>query len=605
MGLISEFRTSLENPQTPLSFPAEWLLDIFNGGRTDSGIRVSELIALQVTTVLACTELKAGAVASLELRPFEKTFNRDGRLNRRIAYDHDLWDILHDEPNDEMSSFTLRKTVQAHRMLWGNGYIEIQRDGGNRVVALWPRNPARTKIRRAAEKMTINGELLHPGDLFFATTEGQEMTPIFVEDAMNEGHTTERGILAADMISLPGLALDGRIGQDVVQLGRNAIGLALATEKFGGKFFGNGALGYGIFKLPGRMSPEDFEAFKRELAEAWGGENMNRPMVLQGGEDYVPTSTKPNEGQFIESRNFQISEVCRVMGNVPPHMVGVTEKSSRANVEQIGQEFLTFSLRPDLVCWEHELKRKLFPRPTIGRNAGKQFGVFFDTWPLVTPAAADLRQFIQAMVQWGVWAPNDARARLNDNPINDAAADSTWMQINMAPVDALFETPALPGAADDDENSDEKDADDEGAKPGAKKDKNKRNHLLFDRTCRAYSRLFRDAFGRIATRSNADLKTFRQVFQPVLVSIGEELEQYAAQLLGTDANPDGFERSTFLAGYLETMLHRYLNEGWSQLNGQTDAASTRELRRAVRALAVEAYRNAATSAAKKETEVES
>lgn len=606
MGLISEFRTSLENPQTPLSFPAEWLLDIFNGGRTDSGIRVSELIALQVTTVLACVELKSGAVASLDFRIFEKTVNPDGRLNRRIAHDHDLWDLIHDEPNEEMSSFTLRKTVQAHRMLWGNGYIEIQRDGGNRAVALWPRNPARTKIRRAAEKMTINGELVMPGDLFFSTTEGQEMTPIFVEDATNEGHTTERGILAADMISLPGLALDGRIGQDVVQLGRNAIGLALATEKFGGKFFGNGALGYGIFKLPGHMAPEDFEVFKRELAEAWGGENQQRPLVLQGGEDYVATSTKPNEGQFIESRNFQISEVCRVMGNVPPHMVGVTEKSSRANVEQIGQEFLTFSLRPDLLCWEQEFRRKMFPRPNMGRNAGRMFGVMFDTWPLITPAAADLRQFVQAMVQWGVWAPNDARARLNDNPIADAAADSTWMQINMAPVDQLFATPALPGAGeedDDEADDDEKGAGNQGSGKPAKKDKGKRNQLLVDRICRAYSRLFRDAFGRIAARSSADMKGFRQVFLPVLVSIGEELETHAAQLLGTVANPDGLEGSRFLTGYLETMLHRSQNEGWASANGHGDVICERELRRAVRALAVEAYRNAATGAAKELTEV--
>jgi len=600
MGLISEFRSSLENPQTPLSFPAEWLLDIFNGGRTDSGIRVSELIALQVTTVLACVELKAGAVGSLDLKIFEKTVNSDGRMNRRIAHDHDLWDLLHDEPNGEMTSFTLRKTVQAHRMLWGNGYIEIQRDGGNSPVALWPRNPARMKVRRATEKFIVNGELVRPGDLFYATTEGQEMSPVLVDEAMNEGHATERAILPADMLHIPGLTLDGRIGQDVVQLGRNAIGLALATEKFGGKFFGNGALGYGIFKLPGQLSPEDFAIFKSEVNEAWGGENMQRPLILQGGQDYTPTSTKPNEGQFIESRNFQISEVCRVMGNVPPHMVGVTEKTSRANVEQIGQEFLTFSLRPDLLCWEQEFRRKLFPHPTIGRNAGKKFGVFFDTWPLVTPAAADLRAFIQAMVQWGVWAPNDARARLQDNPIASEAADSTWMQINMAPVGQLFETPALPG--DPSGNQAEPDDSNEGVE-GKLKNKGKRDRLVH-RVSRAYSRLFRDAFGRISARSHADLKTFRQVFLPVLVSIGEELEQHAAQLLGTAPNPDGFEASRFLSGYLETMHHRAQNESWATANGDADAICERELMRAVKAIAVEAYRTAATSAAKQETEVE-
>ncbi len=599
MGLISEFRTSLENPQTPLSFPAEWLLDVFNGGRTDSGIRVSELTALQVSTVFACVMLKGGAVASLDFRIFEKRVGTDGRVSKLIAHDHDLWDLIHDEPNDEMSSFTMRLTVQAHRMLWGNGYIEIQRDGGNRPVALWPRNPAKTKVRRAVQKISIQGELLLPGQLFYATTEGQESGggPIAIDQAVNEGYVSERPILPADMIHLPGLALDGRIGQGVIQLARNAIGLALATEKFGGKFFGNGALGYGVFKLPGLLAPEDFEKFKQEVQEAWGGENAQRPLVLEGGVEYVPTSTKPNEGQFIESRNFQIAEVCRVMGNVPPHMVGVTEKSSRANVEQIGQEFLTFSLRPDLVCFQQEFKRKLFPRKTVGRNAGRQFGVFFDTWPLVTPAANDLRTFIQAMVQWGVWAPNDARERLNDNPIADPAADSTWMQINMAPLDQLYSTPALPGVENDSSN--------EGEQGDGNKNRSKghRQDLLIDRICRVYSRLFRDAFGRITTRSSADLKTFRQIFLPVLVSIGEELERYAAQILNADTPPDGIESSRFLAGYLETMLHRAQNEGWASANGDGDVICARELRRAVKSLAVEAYRSVATAAAKHETEV--
>jgi len=603
MGLISEFRSSLENPQTPLSFPAEWLLDIFNGGRTDSGIRVSELTALQVTTIYSCVELKAGAIGALELKIFEKIINPDGRLNRRTDHDNDLWDLLHEEPNHEMSSFTMRKCVQAHRMLWGNGYIELQRDGGDRVVALWPRNPARTKVRRAREPMLIRGEIIRAGEMFYATTEGMETAAMDVEESVNESYTSERAILPADMISLPGLALDGRVGQDVIQLARNAVGLALATEKFGGKFFGNGALGYGIFKIPGNLTPEDFQAFTREVQEAWGGENQQRPLVLQGGEDYVATSTKPDEGQFIESRNFQIAECCRVMGNVPPHMVGSTEKIRAANVEQIGQEFLTFSLRPDLICWQQEMDRKLFPRPTIGRNAGKKFAVMFDTWPLVTPAAADLRTFIQAMVQWGVWAPNDARARLNDNPLSDAGADATWMQINMAPVDQLYETPALPGPGGEPEAN----QDDEGEEPDTKPSKGKgngnRSRLLVQRVSRVYSRLFRDAFGRISARSNLDLAAFRQVFLPVLVSIGEELEHYAAQMFPADLSPDALSSSSFLAGYLETMLHRARNEKWAQANGNADSIAQKELLRAVRALAVEAWRNAATAAAKQETEV--
>jgi hypothetical protein len=245
----------------------------------------------------------------------------------------------------------------------------------------------------------------------------------------------------------------------------------------------------------------------------------------------------------------------------------------------------------------------MLPSPERGRNAAKRFGVFFDTWPLVTPSANDLRAFVQAMVQWGVWEPNDARERMHMNPLDTPAADSTWMQINMAPVAQLFETPALPGAGGDDQG------DNEDAKPGATKDKAGRarrgDRILITRVSRAYSRLFRDAFGRMCRRSQADEATFRQVFMPVLVSIGEELEQYAAQILDTAVNSDGIESSRFLAGYLGTMFHRFEGEEWPSANGSAQEICDRELSRAIRALAIEAYRNAATAAAKLETEVQS
>ncbi len=606
MGLISETRTSLENPQTPLSFPAEWLLDIFNGGRTDSGIRVSEMTALQVTAVYACCEIKGGAIGALDLKIFEKIARSDGRLKRDILHDHDYSDLLDHQPNPEMSAFTMKKTVQVHRMLWGNGFIELQRDAFGRVIAMWPRNPGRIRPHRASTPIPIttsDGITLNarPGQMIYITTEGMEAESMDPQAPQTDaaGPHGDRYIFADDVLHIPGLSLDGRIGQDVIQLARNAVGMALATEKFGGKLFGNGAMGRGVFEIPGTMSPEDMNNLRKEIQEAWGGENVHRPMVLDAGMKYVATSATPNEAQFIDTRNFQICEVARTF-NMPPHMLGITEKTSRANTEQIGQEFVTFSLRPDLRAWEQEIKRKMFATPDRGRSAKRVFGVFFDTWPLVTPSAADLKSMVQVMIQWGVWEPNDARERMQMNPIDGDAADSTWMQINMAPVDQLFETPALPGAVDDDAG-DETQPDD---KPATGKKKNGRNEVLAQRIYRAYSRLFRDAFGRVSARSHCDLKTFRQVFMPVLVSIGEELDLRAAEMFGAAPTPDGLESSRFLAGYLETMFHRFEGEAWANANGRAKEICGRELMRAIRALAIETYRNAATAAAKEETQIE-
>src|SRR5579863_4224118 len=82
-----ERRSSLENPSTPLSYPAEWLLDIFNGGRTDSGIRVSEMTALQVSTVLACVQIISNGISSLPLHVYERSITND-RPGKKIAFNH-------------------------------------------------------------------------------------------------------------------------------------------------------------------------------------------------------------------------------------------------------------------------------------------------------------------------------------------------------------------------------------------------------------------------------------------------------------------------------------------------------------------------------------
>src|SRR5579862_4286377 len=165
---MGETRTSLENPQTPLSFPAEWLLDIFNGGRTDSGIRVSEMTALQVGTVYACVNVIANGIASLPLSVVEKV-RHAGKTATVVAHDHPAFDVLHSSPNVEMTTHAWLKTFMVHSLLWGNGFTEIQRDGANKIVALWPRNPARTRAIRNTRPVTIEGDTLPAGTLMYET----------------------------------------------------------------------------------------------------------------------------------------------------------------------------------------------------------------------------------------------------------------------------------------------------------------------------------------------------------------------------------------------------------------------------------------------------
>lgn len=560
MPLLAEFRSSLENPETPLSFPAEWLLDIFNGGRTDSGLRVSEMTALQVTTAFACCVLVSSAVGFLPFQPYERISAKDGRRGKRLAEEHPYYDLVSCEPNPEMTSITMRKTMQAHALLWGNAYAELQRDASNRVVAIWPRNPARTRPYR------INNKLV------YKTTEG--MSEVSSPDGLNEGNAPERVIDSGDMVHIPGLALDGRLGQSAIYLSRQAVGLALATEKFGAKFFGNGAHGSGILTHPGRLTAEAREQAKRSFQEAQGGENQLRTLLLEQGISFTPLTVAPDNAQFLETRKFQVAEVCRIFG-VPPHMIADTEKQNRANVEQIGLEFVTFTLGPWLEAWQQEFKRKLFPASSGAGRPQKKFFLLFETRKLTMPDAQSRQMYYNSGKQWGWLSTNDINELEGRNPVDDPAADALWMPINMEEM----------GAEDD--PADGGDAQDQ---PPAGKQKTQ--DKTAQRFARSYLRLFTDAIGRVLSRPKPTSEEFRRAFLPVLGTVGERLSEMAAVEFRCD--PPEIAQSKFLADYVEGLRGRA--EQWRAENIHLFAEG--ELNRAVKALLIEVYRQAGTARAK-------
>lgn len=423
----TEKRGSLENPQTPLSYPAEWLMDIFNGGRTDSGIRVSEMTALQMSTVLACVNIISDAISSLPCNVYSKEFRGD-RLVKKIAHDHAVAPLLTSEPNCEMSIATMLKTLVAHCLLWGNGYIELQRDNNAAIVGLWPRNPARTRPIRLLKPLRIEGDVLAAGTLVYETTEALADSNGAIspeQDSVKIG--IRRLVLAEDMLHIPGLSLDGRLGQSTVYLARQVIGLALASEKYAAKFFGNGARPAGVLEFPSTMQAKAIENVRRSWAEAHGGENAWKTAVLESGVKYTKIAATPNEGQLLESRTFQRSEIAAIF-QVPIHMLAEAERVGKGSVEQSSIEFVLYCLNPWLTRIEKEFTRKLFPK--LGRSAGKYL-VHFDPRKLMYPDAASRAVLYNGGKQWGYLSTDDIRDFEGLNPVGGAAGETYWMPANM------------------------------------------------------------------------------------------------------------------------------------------------------------------------------
>lgn len=176
------------------------------------------------------------------------------------------------------------------------------------------------------------------------------------DDAHTMKGTTVR-LQPHDVLHIPGLGFDGLVGYSPIAMAKNAIGMAIACEEYGAKFFANGAAPSGVLEHPGTI--KDPSRVRESWQATFGGSaNANKVAVLEEGMKYTPISISPNEAQFLETRKFQIDEIARIF-RVPPHMVGDLEKSSFSNIEQQSLEFVKYTLDPWVARWEQAMVRAL------------------------------------------------------------------------------------------------------------------------------------------------------------------------------------------------------------------------------------------------------
>ena len=330
MGLFSGLFKSRDKPQNSTAGSAY----TFYMGGTTSGKPVNERSAMQMTAVYSCVRILAEAVAGLPLHLYRYTENG----GKEKAIDHPLYLLLHDEPNPEMSSFVFRETLMTHLLLWGNAYAQVIRNGKGEVVALYPLMPNKMKVDRDER-----------GQLFYTYQRSND------EAATMKGSTVT--LKPSDVLHIPGLGFDGLVGYSPIAMAKNAIGMAIACEEYGAKFFANGAAPGGVLEHPGTI--KDPQRVRESWQNTFGGSgNANKIAVLEEGMKYTPIAISPEQAQFLETRKFQINEIARIF-RVPPHMVGDLEKSSFSNIEQQSLEFVKYTLDPWVIRWEQSIMRSL------------------------------------------------------------------------------------------------------------------------------------------------------------------------------------------------------------------------------------------------------
>ena len=520
------------------------LASIFGAGSTSyTGRSVTLHESMTLSSVYSAIRLLSWSTAMLPLI----TYRREGSGKAR-AVDEPIYGLLKDQANPEMTAFEFRSTLMAHVVATGNAYAEIEWSESGVPVALWPLNPARMVVKREA-----GGALRYR----YTLPDGGEAS-----------------LPSWRVHHVRGLASDGVVGYSPVKLAMQAIGLGLATEEFGARFFGNGARPGIVLKYPGELSDEaQARIVKSWNAESGGLGNSHRVKILEDGLDLQTVGVPPEEAQFLDTRKFQVTEVARWF-NVPPHMIADMSGATFSNIEEQGVEFVTYSLGPWLVNVEQALTRDL-----LTDEQRKSLFVEHLVDGLMRGKTSERYASYSSALQAGWMSPNEVRAMENLNPFE--GGDTYLTPLNMVPAG--------------EEQSQRQDQ--EQSQGFKKKITRSKSSIAAQRrrTIEAYLPVYEDVAERMVRREVQDIERaldkftrrrtvtefvvwldeyyddFKSVlvkaFAPVMLSLSGVISASVAEELGDVEQVGEDDLSTFMDEYLDDFASGQTASGRKQIRG--------------------------------------
>jgi len=328
MGLFDLFRKkehrSIENPSVPLR--AADIVSFSANLSNDAGVDVTHDTAMKVATYNACVRRISFDLGLLPFHVYRKTDQ-----GRERATAHPNYGLLHDTPNEYMTSQVFRECVSAHILRYGNGYAYIEKQG-ERATGLYPLLPTRTRAIR--EK----------GAIYYVTilANGKAET-----------------LTADQVLHFPGLSFDGLRGRSVLEEAADVMGVAIAADQFAAKFFANGAQLRGYLTYPGKLSPDAKQNLKDSFAQYQGVSNAHGTPLFENGLELKEVGVPPEQAQFLETRVHAGRDVAKLF-LMPPHKVGDLERATFSNIEHQAIEYVQSTLMRWIKGFENEVNRKLF-----------------------------------------------------------------------------------------------------------------------------------------------------------------------------------------------------------------------------------------------------
>lgn len=384
--MLNPFRQLFERRSIGSSADLAALLQ--RGYRSIAGTDVTEASALRVAAVMTCVSLVARTIASLPLKVYERS--ADGR-SKSPAGKHPLTRVL-GKPNAWQTRAELIEMAQAHLMLRGNAFFWVNYstktlDGSRQIVELIPLHPDKIAVEQRPDWS--------------------------IKYTLARANGTQLEIPPGEIVHLRGLSTDGVCGRSVLQDARDAIGIAQATQEHAGAYWAGGGVPDVALRHPRVLGDKARKNIEESYAKTYGsGADKRRWIILEEGMEISPLSITAEDAQFLETRQFQRSEIAGLF-HVPPHLIGDTEKSTSwgTGIEQQTIGFLHFTILPWLVKWEQRLDRDLLFNPD-------RFFTKFSLDGLMRGDAASRGQFYRTMREIGAFSQNDVRELEDRNPID-------------------------------------------------------------------------------------------------------------------------------------------------------------------------------------------
>lgn len=356
-----------------------------------------------LSTVYRCVDLITDSVAVLPL----KTYLLDEGGFKKEYKTHPAYMILDLEPNADMTRFVFFKTLMASVLLTGNGYAYIERDRNLNLLQL---------IYIPTSQVTI----------VYITDKNGIMRKRYQVVGFKEL------VEPKDMIHVLNFSYDGIIGVSTLTHARQTLGIATKSEEHASGFFESGGAVSGILTVEGKRLDK---TQKDQIYETWDERMSQHPngiAVLEGNMKYQPITVSPKDSQLLESRQFNVVDICRFF-SVSPVKAFDLSKSSYSTVEATQLQYLTDTALAVITKIEQEINRKVFLRSERGRIIAE-----FDTSAILRTDKAAQAAYWKDMFYVGAASPNEIRRENNlsrvDNgdkvfvPVNTQTLDNALMQ---------------------------------------------------------------------------------------------------------------------------------------------------------------------------------